>query len=323
MQSFVQSTRTVPHFSIWRKYLYLGLLFIIPLFSQAQIETKPLINATLTGTVFDAETKEVLPGAVVQLEGVTHSVQTDNNGKFSFVTGQKLPATIIISFIGYDKQKLVVTSSPVDVWLKPAVHQLSDVIVTGYSAQSRQLYTGSAAQVKAKALENRPAQSFDQLLGGQAAGVNIVQPSGTLNNTAVFRIRGINSITSSVYPLIIIDGVTVFTGSAGGTIGNNPLSDINPDDIETIDILKDASASAIYGSRAANGVVVITTKRGKLGSTKVDYNAWTSISSAYNLPELLNAAQYVTIKNEVRVNAGLPAGFVLGKNADGSDVQTN
>src|SRR5690606_26981744 len=131
----------------------------------------------------------------------------------------------------------------------------------------------------------------------------------------VFRIRGINSITSSIYPLIIVDGVTVFTGSAGGAVGNNPLADINPNDIETIDVLKDASATAIYGSRAANGVVVITTNKGKKGSSKVTYSGSVSCSTPYNLPERLNATAYVAIKNEARQNAGLDQGFALGQNA--------
>jgi TonB-linked SusC/RagA family outer membrane protein len=317
MQNFAQSLRVY-----FGRLLLLGVFFI-PLISFAQVESKPIVNATFSGKVIDAETNEPLPGAVIQLEGVTHSVKTDNNGHFDIVTGQKLPITIYVSYIGYIKEKIVARQANIEVKLKQDVHQLNDIVVTGYSSQSKKVYTGSASQIKATALENRPAQSFDQLLGGQAAGVNIVQPSGALNNTPVFRIRGINSITSSVYPLIIVDGVTIFTGSSGDAIGNNPLSDINPNDIETIDVLKDASATAIYGSRAANGVVVITTKKGKKGTAKVDYNSWVSFSSPYNLPKLLNASEYVAIKNEARVNAGLSPGFVLGKEADGSDTQTD
>src|SRR4029077_11095050 len=146
-----------------------------------------------------------------------------------------------------------------------------------------------ASQIKAAQLENKPVQSFDQLLGGQSSGVSIIQPSGTLNSTPVFRIRGINSISSGIYPLIVIDGVAAFTGLVGGDVGNNPLADLNPNDIESIDILKDAAATAIYGSRAANGVVVIATKKGKPGKTKVTYDGWVSFSKPYRLPPLLNA----------------------------------
>jgi len=306
----------------WKRVLF-ALVHFLPLFSFAQIQTKPIVNATIYGRIVDSLSREALPGASVQLEGVTHTVTTDEDGNFYFVTGQKLPATLLINYIGYQPKKIVVTMAPAEISLQPLLQQLSDVVVTGYSSQSKQLYTGSAAQVKAAVLENRPAQSFDQLLGGQAAGVNIVQPSGALNATPVFRIRGINSITSSVYPLIIVDGVTIFTGSAGGDVGNNPLANINPSDIETIDVLKDASATAIYGSRATNGVIVITTKKGKPGQAKANYDGWVSFSRPYNLPELLGAADYVKIKNEARANAGLSEGFVLGTDALGKTIETN
>jgi len=290
---------------------------------QAQERAQPIINATISGTVTDSITREPLEGALVQLESVTHSVATDRRGNFKFVTGQKLPATLIISYLGYQDARIVVNNSPVNIALTPSFNELTDVVITGYGSQSKQLYTGSASQISATSLEEKPAQSFDQLLSGQAAGINMVQPSGALNSTPVFRIRGINSITSSIYPLIIVDGVTVFTGSAGGAVGNNPLADINPNDIETIDVLKDASATAIYGSRAANGVVVITTKKGKKGSSKVTYSGSVSFSTPYNLPELLNATDYVAIKNEARQNAGLEQGFALGQNADGSITETD
>ncbi|MBK7466211.1 MAG: TonB-dependent receptor plug domain-containing protein [Saprospiraceae bacterium] len=174
-----------------------------------------------------------------------------------------------------------------------------------------------------RSLENRPASSFDQLLGGHATGVDIIQPSSVLNNTPIMRIRGINTITSGLFPLVIVDGVSVFVGSIGGLIGNNPLSDINPNDIQNIDILKDASAAALYGSRAANGVMVITTKKGQKGRVKVNYSNWLSRSTPYNLPELLNAEEYTMIKNEAMVNSGRAPGYQLMKNADGSTVNTS
>ncbi len=310
-----------------KKNCYLFITVFILLFSPVAIiygqNTEPIINAKLTGRVLDQRTQEPVIGASVQIKGTTNGATTNQEGAFYLQTGQKLPFTLVVSYIGYISKEVKVDSSPIVISLDEDVKQLSEVVVTGYSSESKKAFTGSAVKIGASQLENRPAQSLDQLLGGQAAGVNIVQPSGALNNTPVFRIRGINSITSSVYPLIIIDGVTVFTGSAGGSVGNNPLSDINPNDIETIDVLKDASAAAIYGSRAANGVVVITTKKGKKGRTKVNYDTWVSWSSPNNLPEILNAADYVAIKNEARANAGLSQGFVLGKNADGSNIETN
>ncbi|UHG94217.1 SusC/RagA family TonB-linked outer membrane protein [Spirosoma oryzicola] len=280
-------------------------------------------NRLLTGSVSSKDDSKPLPGANIIVQGSNIGAQTDADGKFSLQI--PLNATkLVVSSIGFLNQEISITNAAtLAITLSADTRQLSEVIVTGYSSESRKAFTGSAAKINATQLENRPAQSLDQLLGGQAAGVNIVQPSSALNNTPVFRIRGINSITSSVYPLFIVDGVTVFTGSAGGSVGNNPLSDINPSDIETIDILKDASATAIYGSRAANGVVVITTKKGKKGRTKVSYDGWVSFSKPFNLPKLLAPADYVAIKNEARVNAGLSPGFVLGKNADGSEIGTN
>jgi TonB-linked SusC/RagA family outer membrane protein len=138
--------------------------------------------------------------------------------------------------------------------------------------------------------------------------VNINIPNGVLNNPPVFRVRGINSINLSSYPLVVIDGVPTFTGDFGNSAANNPLSNINPNDIESIDILKDASATAIYGSRASAGVVLITTKRGAKGKTRVNYNAWAGWTSATRVPEVLNADQYVEIKNEATKNAGTGGG---------------
>lgn len=307
---------------IMKKYFY-NLFLIVVLMMSFGLNAQSVINSTLNGQVVDEKTKNPIPGVSIQIKGTTHGVQSDVDGHFYLQTGQKFPYTLVISSVGFLTKEVTVESSPISISIEEDTKQLSELIVTGYAVESKKAFTGSAVKIEVQQLENRPAQSLDQLLGGQAAGVNIVQPSGALNTTPVFRIRGINSITSSVYPLIIVDGVTVFTGSAGGSVGNNPLADINPSDIESIDVLKDASAAAIYGSRAANGVVVITTKKGSKGKVKVNYDAWVSWNKPYNLPELLNAADYVTIKNEARANAGLPQGFVLGKNTDGSDIATN
>ena len=305
------------------KYSIIFSVFLILLSYSSLAQNNPLINSKLTGKVIDARTKEAIAGAVVQIEGVTNQTQTDADGKFNLITGQSFPYNLIISYLGYEKQKVIAKGSPVIIELQEVTNELSGIVVTGYNTQKKQDFTGSAARVSAKQIANRPAQSFDQLIGGQAAGVNIVQPSGVLNAAPVFRIRGINSISSGIYPLIVIDGVPSFTGQQGGNVGNNPLASINPGDIESIDVLKDASATAIYGSRAANGVVVVTTKKGKSGKTKVSYDAWVNVSTPANLPELLDAYQYVTIKNEAMVNAGKTAGFALQTRSDGSTVNTD
>lgn len=301
-----------------------SIFFLLIVLLQGFLVSAQKSNITLNGKVIDKTTRQPLAGATVHIKGTTHEVVTSETGDFHFLTGQRIPVTYVISFVGYQTLEIEQTKEEAFVVeLQQGNNQLNEVVVTGYSTQSKKVYTGAASQVKAAQLENRPAQSFDQLLGGQASGISIIQPSGTLNSTPVFRIRGINSISSGIYPLIVIDGVVAFTGLVGGSVGNNPLADLNPNDIESIDILKDASATVIYGSRAANGVVVITTKKGKQGKTKVNYDGWTSFSRPYNLPELLNAQDYVTIKNEAMVNSGKPGGFALQTLADGSVVNTN
>jgi len=320
-----------PGNSFWIKTLLYTLTsasFIMPVKGHSkavkqETSVRKMTDTEISGKVTD-EKGDGLPGVNILVKGTQTGFQTDAQGNYKIRVSDG-SGTLVFTFIGYVSQEVKISNASGEVNVKLAVdtRQLNELIVTGYTSESRKSFTGSVSKINASQLENRPAQSLDQLLGGQAAGVNIVQPSGTLNSTPVFRIRGINSITSSVYPLFIVDGVTVFTGSAGGAVGNNPLADINPNDIETIDVLKDASATAIYGSRAGNGVVVITTKKGKKGGTKVNYDSWVSFSKPFNLPEMLNAEDYVTIKNEARVNAGLAPGFVLGKNADGSTTSTD
>lgn len=301
--------------------LWISILFI-SIGINAQ-DTAPNIQSKLSGTIVDQISNQPIIGASVNIKGTTHGVETDIDGKFYFQTGQKFPYTLVINYIGYNSKEIIVDGSPVVIKLTEQVEKLDEIVVVGYGTSAKKTFTGATSKIDAQQIANRPAQSFDQLLGGQASGLNIVQPSGSLNSTPVIRIRGINSITSSLYPLVIVDGVTVFTGTAGGAIGNNPLSDINPNDIESIDVLKDASAAAIYGSRAANGVIVITTKKGKKGKVNVNYDVWVSWNKASNLPKLLNAEDYVSIKNEARTNAGLTPGFALGQNADGSTIGTN
>ena len=288
-------------------------------------------NITVQGSVIDDNTNAPLAGAVVAVRDAATQTLTDAKGNFTLTTSRKAPLQLTVNFVGYDTKQMVVNNpNQVTISLHATSNQLNEVVISsGYSTQEKRSYSGSASQVTATQLENKPAQSFDELLGGQAAGVNIIQPTNTLNSTPVFRIRGINSITSGIYPLIVVDGVTVFTGSTGGSgggsggIGNNPLADINPNDIETIDVLKDAAATAIYGSRAANGVVIITTKKGRKGRAKVSYSVSGGLSNAYNVPKELDATDYVKIKNEARANAGLPAAFALQTNPDGSTVNTN
>ncbi|MBU2915866.1 SusC/RagA family TonB-linked outer membrane protein [Reichenbachiella agariperforans] len=281
-------------------------------------------QSILSGRVIDASNDLPLSNVNIKIEGTSIGAVTDEKGEFRLSADKGLPFLLTASYIGYQEKYISINSfDPLTISMQESAIQLEEILVSsGYDTRRKSEFSGSVSRVSMDQMQNRPTTSFDQLLGGQATGVDIVQSSSVLNNAPVMRVRGINTITSGLYPLVVIDGVTVFVGSIGGLIGNNPLSDINPNDIESIDVLKDAAAAAIYGSRAANGVMVITTKKGR-GKTKVNYDTWFSVSTPYNLPELLSAEDYVMIKNEAMVNAGKEPGFALMQNPDGSTVDTN
>ena len=297
---------------------------IILLFCFLFIQTSQVYaqQQTLKGIVLDSNDNLPLIGATIESEN--NEVITDENGEFT-IENQSLPITLKLNFVGYKTQQIVVrTFDLLQVKLIKDSNELDEILISsGYLSQKKSEFSGSVSRVSAKQLQNRPTTSFDQLLGGQGTGIDVIQSTSVLNNTPIIRIRGLNTITSGLFPLIVVDGVAVFTGSLGGFVGNNPLSGINSNDIESIDVLKDASAAAIYGSRASNGVMVITTKKGKKGKTKFNYNTWFSRSTPYNLPKLLNAEDYAMIKNEALVNAGKAPGFFLSQNPDGSTVDTN
>ncbi|MFT3918529.1 SusC/RagA family TonB-linked outer membrane protein [Cloacibacterium sp.] len=181
--------------------------------------------------------------------------------------------------------------------------EIEEVVVVGYGTQKKSDVTASLTTVKGAVLADKPVQTFDQALAGRSTGVQITVPSGVLNAAPVFRIRGASSISMSSYPLVIIDGVPSFTGNNSSTsAASNPLASLNPADIESVDIAKDAAASAIYGSRASNGVVFITTKKGKNGKPRVNYSTWLSLASPIGLPETLRAEDYVKYKNMAVAN---------------------
>lgn len=281
------------------KKVLLGLMFVLLGTAIASAQR------TVTGKVTD-ETGEPLIGATVSVPGTSGGAVTDVNGVYRL----ELPAngTVLrFTYTGYIQQDIAITDSNVySPQMQTDLSNLQEVVVVGYGTQQKRDITGNVSTVKGEDLPGLPAQSFDQLLQGRAAGVNINIPNGVLNNPPVFRIRGINSINLSSFPLVVIDGVPTFTGDlSANSAANNPLSNLNPNDIESIDILKDASATAIYGSRASAGVVLITTKRGKKGKTRVNYDGSASWTQATRVPEVLNAQQYVEIKNEAAANANL------------------
>ena len=159
---------------------------------------------------------------------------------------------------------------------------MQEVVVVGYGTQRRRDVTSSIATISADKIRNVPVQTFEQALSGKAAGLSVTLPNGVLGNPPVVRIRGVNSIQGSSFPLVLIDGVPAFTGDISTNLSaNNALGNLNPADIEDIQVLKDAAAAAIYGSRAANGVMLITTKKGKSGKAKVNYDTWVGWTRPY------------------------------------------
>lgn len=257
---------------------------------------------TLTGKVTDANGVPV-PNASVIIKGSTTGTTTKPDGTYSI----SIPATariLVISSIGLTDQEISIGNKGIiNASLQSADKSLSEVVVVGYGTQRRKETTGSLANVKGAAVVDKPVQTFDQALAGRATGVQITVPNGVVNAPPVFRIRGTNSISLSSYPLVVVDGIPSFTDNFSSTAAaGNPLANINPNDIESIDIAKDAAAAAIYGSRAANGVVFITTKKGKQGKAKVSYSGWASWSNPYRLPKVLNAADYIAFKTSAVAN---------------------
>ena len=211
---------------------------------------------------------------------------------------------MVISSVGLTEQEFSIGNKGViNASLQSSDKSLSEVVVVGYGTQRKKELTGSISNIKGPVVADKPIQTFDQALAGRAAGVQITVPSGVVNAAPVFRIRGTNTIGLNSYPLIVVDGVPSFTNNLSSTsAAGNPLGNINPNDIESIDIAKDAAAAAIYGSRASNGVVFITTKKGKSGRAKVAYNGWASWSKPYRLPETLNAKDYIAFKTAAVAN---------------------
>lgn len=304
-----------------KKLLHL-LIVMLAVTSQTYGQTK-----TITGIVTGSDDQKPIAGVSVIIKGTSTGTQTGGNGEFS-ISVPSNQSVLVFTFIGYAKKEISIgNTTSLKVAIYPNSSELSEVIVTGYGTQRRKDVIGSVSKIGGSEVQNKPVQSFDQALAGKAAGVQITSPNGVLNNPPVFRIRGTNSISLSSYPLIVIDGVATFTDNQSGTsAAGNPLSSINPSDIENITVLKDAAASAIYGSRAANGVVIITTKKGKTGKATVSYDVWTGWTDVQRLPQMLDAFQYTDIKNEALRNANTyneqTNAYALSYDAAGNPIST-
>ncbi len=244
----------------------------------------------ITGTVKDATGMEVI-GANVIVKGTTNGVITDLDGKFSL---EAAPGSIIeISYIGYMTQEIPVTAqtSDLQITLKEDSQSLDEVVVVGYGVQKKKLVTGATLQVKGENIQKLNTTNPLGALQSQSPGVNIVANSGQPGKSFDINIRGAGT-NGSTTPLYIIDGV------------EGDINSLSPADIESLDVLKDAASAAIYGSRAANGVVLITTKQGKQGKLQVSYDGYVGFQNVYKMPDLLNAKEYMAVMDQLNFNTG-------------------
>lgn len=260
--------------------LLLFLIFSVGIFAQINI----------TGTVVD-ETGATLIGVTVRLKGTTQGTVTDINGKFG-INVSKPTDVLIFSSIGYETiEKTVERNKPMLVTLTDNSKLLNEVVVVGYQDMKRKDITGSVAKANVEDMLKAPVPTFDQALAGRVAGVNVSSSEGSPGNNMNIVIRGKNSVTQDNSPLYVIDGFPVEDPKAGASI--------NPNDIESIDVLKDASATAIYGARGANGVVIITTKKGKTGQLNINYDGSYGLQRITRTIPLMNAYEFVRLQSEV------------------------
>jgi TonB-linked SusC/RagA family outer membrane protein len=275
----------------------------------------------VTGKVTSADDGEPVIGASVLVKGTSTGVITDADGSFTLVNLPSNARTLVVSYVGMVTQEVAVRPT-VDVRLATDNQNLEEVIVVGYGTQRKKDVTSAISKVGGSDIANLAAPSFDTQIAGRAAGVQVITQSGILGSAPEFRIRGTSTITSGAGPLIVVDGVPVTSGEKQELYGrSNPMADINPNDIESIDILKDGAATAIYGSRAANGVVLVTTKRGVKGSARVTYDGYIASTSPLKTFDLLNAKEFVEIANEKYSNWGMEGPAVYDPN--GPDTNWN
>lgn len=280
------------------KKILFGLLCLLSAVSSAIAQGR-----TVTGKV-TADGGE-LPGVTVVVKGTGSGTATDVSGHYSIDVPAR-GATLVFSFVGMATQEVAIGNrTTVDVALKPDAKALSEVVVVGYGTQAKADLTGSIARITGKEIENLPISSIEQGLQGRTPGVYINTGSGKLGQGVQIRVRGSASVSASNQPLYVVDGIPVTSQDLSTTTDEptNPIADIDPNDIASFEILKDAAAAAIYGSRASNGVVLITTKKGKAGKTKINFGYFTGTSTPTRRREWLNASEYFQLFDEAIVNS--------------------
>lgn len=297
-----------------------NLLLIIALFALLHTSGYGQ-NKTVTGTVTDAA-KLSIPGVNVIVKGTNRGASTDFDGKFSVSAAPG--ETLVFSFVGFNKKELVVgTSNTYNVSLDAESASLSEVVVIGYGTQKKKLTSGAISGIKTENFTERPISRIDQGLIGQVAGVRVKQTTGLPGQPFSIEIRGSGSITAGNEPLYVVDGFPIYTEGSnanGGFSNGSPLDNMNPNDVASVEVLKDAAAAAIYGSRASNGVVIITTKKGKKGKPQFTFNTYGGVNKEVNRVDMLSAQGWIdrakTMIDSQWVGSGVPGASATQSNAE-------
>lgn len=286
-----------------RFYSLMGILLFLCTLSYAQ-------SKQISGRVTDQKDGSALPGVTVKVKGSNTGTVTTPDGSYKLEVPAQ-GASLVFSFVGYNDQEITVgNQTTINVVLSTGNKDLSEVVVVGYGTQNKRDLTGAVSKISGKEVENQPIVSFESAIQGKSPGVVIESGSGKVGQGIKVRIRGTSSISASSQPLYVVDGMPV-NSTSNTDINNdptNPMADINPNDIESIDVLKDASAAAIYGARGSNGVIIITTKKGRAGEkTKIELNASTGWGKPTTKRGFLNAKDYVALLEERATNDGKTA----------------
>jgi TonB-linked SusC/RagA family outer membrane protein len=300
---------------------------ILTLFLSLVVQISFAQEKTISGTVSDKS--GVLPGVSIVIEGTSKGAETDFDGKYTIKTSTG--DVLVFRYLGYEIiTKTVRASNTINVKMVEGGTQLEEVVITGYTSKARRATTGSITTIKSEAIENIPVANLAESLQGQSTGLLSISASGQPGANSTVQIRGSATVNGNSEPLYIIDGVAVSSDAAsdlgsGGLDNNNrdPLSNINASDIESITVLKDASSTSIYGARGANGIIMITTKRGKTGKARFEFSSLIGVSAkAVNKYESLNTVEFIELQRESDINAGFsPAAAVL--RSPDSDVNTD
>jgi TonB-linked SusC/RagA family outer membrane protein len=264
-------------------------------------------DATVSGRVTSSDDGSALPGVSVQVKGTTRGTTTDANGRYSITASPR--STLVFSFIGFTNQEVPIGNrTNVTVTLESSANALNEVVVTGYGGSvNRREFTGASSKVNGSTIAELPVGSFDKALAGRAAGVQVTSANGVPGGAIQIRIRGVGSISAGSDPLYVVDGIQLNSTNNSSFTSSNPLAFLNPNDIENIEILKDAAAASIYGSQAANGVVLVTTKRGKSGKTQVSLNYYKGLSDPIKKLNVLNTQEWIGLRTQALINGGTAA----------------